>query len=167
MPASRSAAYARWAPTRASGSTSPCAARTPPAASRREIAATSAGSTSQYRVGIGRPPRVNGALRTTTGAPESSRATTSKSVSGTRPRRSVTAARSTEAVICCPSLRSGGPVRGQRGRGRGGGRVRGRGGEDQERDLPGLDEPVLLACDLHDGAVLRERLRSRLELRAL
>ena len=47
----------------------PAASRTPPAASSRETCRFSSGSTSQYRVGIGVPSRVNGALRTTTGAP--------------------------------------------------------------------------------------------------
>ena len=59
----------------------------------------SSGSTSQYRVGIGVPSRVKGALRMTTGAPSASRTTTSNSACGSRPSRAVSAATSSGAAM--------------------------------------------------------------------
>ena len=63
------------------------AARTPPAASRRDTCSPSWRSTSQYRVGIGVPSSSSGALRITTGRPSASRTTTSNAARGSRPRQ--------------------------------------------------------------------------------
>ena len=86
--ASRSAAYASWAARSASGSTAACGRR---GRHRRPRAVRPAGSgpgrPASSASASGVPSRVNGALRTTTGAPSASRTTTSNSACGSRPRQ--------------------------------------------------------------------------------